>query len=193
MVGDGVAVCGGAADERGQSGAAGPASFVLERYLKSLHLEDLALACACADGDEAAWEHFVREYRPSLYRAADALDPSGRARELADSLYADLYGTTERAGERRSLFRYFHGRSSLPTWLRAVLAQRHVDAIRARPPPRSAAGRRRAARGGQHRAAAGRSGPDAVPRAAAAGAEARRLRCSRRATGCGWRATTPSS
>jgi RNA polymerase sigma-70 factor, ECF subfamily len=110
---------------------AGPASFVLERYLKSLHLEDLALACACADGDEAAWEHFVREYRPSLYRVADALDRTGRARELADSLYADLYGTTERAGERRSLFRYFHGRSSLPTWLRAVLAQRHVDAIRA--------------------------------------------------------------
>ena len=110
---------------------AGTTGFAVERYLKSLHLEDLALACACAAGDEAAWEHFVREYRPSLYRAADALDPSGRARELADSLYADLYGTTERDGERRSLFRYFHGRSSLPTWLRAVLAQRHVDAIRA--------------------------------------------------------------
>ena len=32
---------------------------------------------------------------------------------------------------RRSLFRYFHGRSSLATWLRAVLAQRHVDRLRA--------------------------------------------------------------
>jgi len=31
----------------------------------------------------------------------------------------------------RSLFRYFHGRSSLKTWLRTVLAQRHVDYIRA--------------------------------------------------------------
>src|SRR5262249_21934637 len=30
----------------------------------------------------------------------------------------------------RSLFRYFHGRSSLKTWLRAVLAQRHVDLLR---------------------------------------------------------------
>jgi len=29
------------------------------------------------------------------------------------------------------LFRYFHGRSSLKTWLRAVLAQRHIDSIRA--------------------------------------------------------------
>lgn len=110
----------------------GTTAFALERYLKGLHLEDLALACACSAGDEAAWEHFVREHRPSLYRSADALDPSGSARELADSLYASLYGIEHRDGERRSLFRYFHGRSSLATWLRAVLAQRHVDAIRAR-------------------------------------------------------------
>jgi RNA polymerase sigma-70 factor (ECF subfamily) len=103
----------------------------LRRYLGGLHLEDLALACACAAGDERAWEHFVREHRPVLYRAADALAPGGGARELADSLYADLYGMPARDAERRSLFRYFHGRSSLATWLRAVLAQRHVDAIRA--------------------------------------------------------------
>ena len=49
---------------------------------------------------------------------------------MADALYADLYGLQERDGERRSLFRYFHGRSSLATWLRAVLAQRVVDAVR---------------------------------------------------------------
>jgi RNA polymerase sigma factor (sigma-70 family) len=102
-----------------------------DKYLRSLRLEDMALACACAAGNDLAWDHFVREVRPVLYRAADALDPSGGARELADSIYADLYGTEERDGERKSLFRYFHGRSSLTTWLRAVLAQRHVDAIRA--------------------------------------------------------------
>lgn len=34
-------------------------------------------------------------------------------------------------GAERSLFRYFHGRSSLKTWLRAVLARRHIDSIRA--------------------------------------------------------------
>src|SRR5439155_12841327 len=55
----------------------------------------------------------------------------GGARELADSLYADLYGLSDRGVERKSLFRYYHGRSSLATWLRAVLAQRHVDRIRA--------------------------------------------------------------
>ena len=102
----------------------------LERHLASLHLEDLALACACAVGDEGAWEHFVHEHRPHLYRAADALDATGGARELADSLYGDLYGFPDPQEKRKSLFRYFHGRSSLSTWLRAVLAQRHVDRLR---------------------------------------------------------------
>ena len=107
-----------------------PDAQQLERYLTALHLEDLALACACADGSEPAWEHFIREHRPGLYRAADAIDPGGGARDLADSLYGELFGLSERDGERRSHFRYFHGRSSLATWLRAVLSQRHVDRVR---------------------------------------------------------------
>jgi RNA polymerase sigma-70 factor, ECF subfamily len=109
-----------------------PDSRQLEKYLTSLHLEDLALACACADGNERAWEHFVREHRPLLYRAADAIDPTGGARDLADSLYGELFGLKERAGERLSLFRYFHGRSTLGTWLRAMLSQRYVDRLRER-------------------------------------------------------------
>jgi RNA polymerase sigma-70 factor len=110
--------------------AAPPEPRDLDRLLASLHLEDLALACACANGHEGAWEHFVREHRPVLYRSADAIDPTGGSRELADSLYGELFGLVERDGERRSLFEYFHGRSSLSTWLRAVLAQRHVDRVR---------------------------------------------------------------
>jgi RNA polymerase sigma-70 factor, ECF subfamily len=107
-----------------------PDAEAVGRYLASLHLEDLALACACAGGDEQAWEHFVLVQRPLLYRAADSLDPGGGARDLADSLYADLFGLGDHAGERQSLFRYFHGRSGLTTWLRAVLAQRHIDRLR---------------------------------------------------------------
>jgi RNA polymerase sigma-70 factor, ECF subfamily len=99
-------------------------------YLSSLHLADLALACACSDGCEAAWELFVRNFRPELYRAARAIAGESRGRELADSLYAELYGLEERGGRRRSLLDYFHGRSKLGTWLRAVLAQRHVDELR---------------------------------------------------------------
>jgi RNA polymerase sigma-70 factor (ECF subfamily) len=107
-----------------------PSAREVARYLSTLHLEDLALACACAVGDAAAWDYFVLEMRPGLYRAADALDPSGGARDLADALYADLYGVDQRGGTRKSLLRYFHGRSSLATWLRAVLAQRHIDRVR---------------------------------------------------------------
>lgn|SRR5262245_21924509 len=102
----------------------------LQKYFDSLHLEDLALACACAEGSNAAWDHVMREYRPVLYRAADAIDSTGGARDLADALYAELFGLSERDGVRRSHFRYYHGRSSLATWLRAVLAQRHVDRVR---------------------------------------------------------------
>lgn len=92
---------------------------------------DLDLARRCAAGEPAAWDRFVREYRPVLYRAADALDPNGGARDLADSLYAELYGIKGTDRERESLFRYFNGRSSLATWLRAVLTQRYVDRVRA--------------------------------------------------------------
>jgi RNA polymerase sigma factor (sigma-70 family) len=97
----------------------------------SAYSADLELARLCAEGDEHAWERFVREYRPLLYRAADALDRTQGAREIADSLYADLYGIGTSGGERQSLFRYYQGRSSLATWLRAVLAQRYVDRVRA--------------------------------------------------------------
>jgi len=109
---------------------AAPEGRAFARYLGSLHLEDLALAVACAAGDEEAWGHFVLEQRPALYRAVDAIDPSGNSRDLADSLYADLFGLGERGKERQPLFRYFHGRSSLTTWLRAVIAQRYVDRMR---------------------------------------------------------------
>jgi RNA polymerase sigma factor (sigma-70 family) len=101
------------------------------RYVERLHLEDLALAHACLAGSEPAWEHFMLQHRPVLYRAADAIDPSGGARELADVLYAELYGVRKDA-RGVSLFRYFHGRSTLATWLRAVLSQRYVDRLRSR-------------------------------------------------------------
>jgi RNA polymerase sigma factor (sigma-70 family) len=94
------------------------------------HSADLELARLCAEGDEHAWETFVSQFRPVLYRAADALDPTQGARDIADSLYAELYGINNSGGERQSLFRYYQGRSSLATWLRAVLAQRYVDRVR---------------------------------------------------------------
>ena len=92
--------------------------------MNASYAADLELAHRCAAGEEPAWERFVLEYRPVLYRAADALDPTGGARDLADAIYADLYS--------QSLFRYYQGRSSLATWLRAVLSQRYVDRLDSR-------------------------------------------------------------
>ncbi len=114
-----------------------PSPAEVAAYLESLHVSDLALACACSDGKEPAWEHFVAHFRHELHSAARAIlgcraDGAGevRALELADSLFAELYGLGQVQGRRRSLFDYFHGRSKLSTWLRAVLAQRHVDMLR---------------------------------------------------------------
>ena len=112
-------------------GADRPPAATVEAYLNGLHLSDLALATACAQGSNAAWDHFVLQFRPVLYRMARALGVPGDARELADSLYAELYGLDERDAGRRSLLRYYHGRAPLAGWLRTVLAQRAVDLARA--------------------------------------------------------------
>jgi RNA polymerase sigma-70 factor len=123
--------------EKRFDGAQPPDPGEVEAYLKSLHHEDLALACACSEGIEKAWEFFIAHFRQDLRNAASAMlrgsgrPDDARAEELADSVYAELYGVrTSADGRRKSLFVYFHGRSKLSTWLRAVLAQKQVDVFR---------------------------------------------------------------
>src|SRR5271154_2439162 len=107
-----------------------PDPRAIHAYLESLHAADLALACACSEGNAAAWDYFMARFRPELYRAGRAMAGESAGRELADSLYAELYGLRAVAGQRKSLFDYFLARSKLTTWLHAILAQRHVDGIR---------------------------------------------------------------
>ena len=107
-----------------------PDARAIHAYLDSLHAADLALACACSEGNAAAWDFFMGRYRAELYRAGRAIAGEAAGRELADLLYAELYGLREVEGRRKSLFDYFLGRSKLTTWLHAILAQRHVDGIR---------------------------------------------------------------
>ena len=106
----------------------------LEQYLGTLSVDDLALASACMEGSDAAWEYFVQSYRGYLRAAAGSITKGSRAgvdaQELADSLFAELFGLVDGKRGEASLFRYFHGRSSLKTWLRTVLAQRHIDRLR---------------------------------------------------------------
>jgi RNA polymerase sigma factor (sigma-70 family) len=103
----------------------------ISEYVDSLNLEELALAAACAEGQVSAWAYFIECHRPGLRAAARVIAGDGDGAELADSIYAELYGLEEREGTRRSLFDYFHGRSRLTTWLRSILAQRNVDRLRA--------------------------------------------------------------
>lgn len=97
-------------------------------FCRSLRLQDLALARACAAGREAAWNAFLIRYRDSLARSALAIArEEGAARELADSLYAELYGLEVSEGRRVSKLAYYDGRGSLEGWLRSVLAHEFTD------------------------------------------------------------------
>ena len=97
-------------------------------FYRGLKLQELALTQACALGREAAWERFLAQYRVQLTHAAIAITGSATAgHDLADSLYSELFGLTERDGVRRSPLRSYSGRGSLMGWLRTTLAQRHID------------------------------------------------------------------
>src|SRR5271170_4640535 len=99
--------------------------------LASIRVRELVLARACARGNEPAWEAFLIEYREMLYSAAYGITKQDAAgRELADSLYAELFGVSARGVERQSKLASYTGRGSLAGWLRSVLAQRFVDEYR---------------------------------------------------------------
>ncbi len=100
-------------------------------FLLTLRIEELVLARACAAGHNTAWELFLIRYREKLYQCALRIArEDSAARDLADSLYAELYGTTTRDGQRVSKLASFTGRGSLEGWLRTVLAQEFVNRYR---------------------------------------------------------------
>ena len=100
-------------------------------FWRDLKLEELALARACAAGHDAAWQAFLTRFREKLYDIARGITKEdSSARDLADSLYADLYGTSERDGCRVSRLNFYMGRGSLEGWLRTVLAQEFVNRYR---------------------------------------------------------------
>jgi RNA polymerase sigma-70 factor (ECF subfamily) len=98
-------------------------------FHSSLRLEDLVLARACANGNESAWEYFLEHYRPKLYASALAMArEESVARELADSLYSELFGLhLDAEGRRISKLESYTGRGSLEGWLRAVLAREYLN------------------------------------------------------------------
>jgi RNA polymerase sigma-70 factor (ECF subfamily) len=104
----------------------------VEDWLSCLRLEDLTLARACAAGHERAWELFMARFRELLYDSALGIArEASRAKDLADSLYANLYGMHETGGRRVSKLSSYTGRGSLEGWLRTVVAQEFVNRYRA--------------------------------------------------------------
>ncbi len=103
----------------------------LHAFFLTLRVDELVLARACAAGSNPAWEVFLTRYREKLYLSALRIArEDSAARELADTLYADLYGTNTRDGQRVSKLSSYTGRGSLEGWLRTVLAQEYVNRYR---------------------------------------------------------------
>src|SRR5271157_3232376 len=100
-------------------------------FCAALRLEELTLARACADGNERAWQDFIGRYRRKLHNMALHITRDGaHAAELADSLFADLYGVNARDGARSSKLASYTGRGSLEGWLRTVMAQEFINRFR---------------------------------------------------------------
>jgi len=111
--------------------SAGAPGSEIRKFLLSLRIDELALARACSAGNNFAWEIFLTRYREKLYLSALRITrEDSAARELADTLYADLYGTNTREGHRVSKLASYTGRGSLEGWLRTVLAQEYVNRYR---------------------------------------------------------------
>jgi RNA polymerase sigma-70 factor (ECF subfamily) len=108
-----------------------PSVSDLRQFLSVLRIEELILTRGCAAGNNAAWERFLNRYRPTLYSAAHKIaHDETSARDLADSLYAELYGVSESGVQRTCKLLYYSGRGSLEGWLRTIVAQEYVNRYR---------------------------------------------------------------
>jgi RNA polymerase sigma-70 factor len=97
-------------------------------FLMQLNAQELAFAIACAEGDENAWNEFMKEYRSFLQGVAHQLTRNETlAEELVEIAWSELYGLREVEGKRVSKFSAYSGKGSLKGWLRAVLFQLSVD------------------------------------------------------------------
>jgi hypothetical protein len=92
----------------------------LLRFVDSLHVVDLYLACGCLLRTPAAWNRFTARFRDYITRLAAGVTASqDSSLELTDSIIIDLF-LPDRSG--RSRIGSYGGRSSLATWLRVLVS-----------------------------------------------------------------------
>lgn len=84
--------------------------------------DDLELAKACCRGDEDAWREFRERYFTYIRDFAKRFVHERAAADVADQVIADLW--------QRSRLAQFDGRSTLKTWLGAVVAHAAINAAK---------------------------------------------------------------
>jgi RNA polymerase sigma factor (sigma-70 family) len=89
-------------------------------YISRLCLDDLYLAAACCQGDGDAWQECRERYFSYIRDFARRFVHEGAAADVADQVIADLW-------QRQRLAQY-DGRSTLRTWLGAVVAHAAINA-----------------------------------------------------------------
>lgn len=101
----------------------------IAKFVASLRADELILVIACERGDETAWRDLMESYRATVLSAArGASAGEAEAVELAQSVWAELYGLREREdGRPAGKLAYYSGCGSLGGWLRAVVGQLGVD------------------------------------------------------------------
>lgn len=104
----------------------------IEAFIGEMRIDELCLIEACERGDEAAWRRLSSQFDAAVRSAARRITANSEdADDLANSIWAELYGLSEDSeGKRKSKLAYYSGRGSLAGWLRAVAAQLAVDNYR---------------------------------------------------------------
>jgi RNA polymerase sigma-70 factor (ECF subfamily) len=98
-------------------------------FIDALYADDLCLIVACELGNEAAWVDLVNQFGATVKSAArSASSNEDMAEDLAQSIWAELYGLRSReVGRSSGKLGYYSGRGSLGGWLRAVVGQLAID------------------------------------------------------------------
>jgi RNA polymerase sigma factor (sigma-70 family) len=96
----------------------------LPEHVCRLSLDDLYLACACTQKDEAAWRECEARFFSYVRGFARRFLDAAAAADVADQVIADLWG--------RQLLASYDGRSALKTWLGAVVSNAAVNAGKVR-------------------------------------------------------------
>jgi len=104
-------------------------SSAIDKFLDSMHADDLCLVVACEHGDQAACSDLFEAFGATVRSAArSASSNEAIADDLAQSIWAELHGLkTREDGRPAGKLAYYSGAGSLGGWLRAVVGQLAID------------------------------------------------------------------